>query len=174
MTDCSELRYGVNNEQRVRLSAIKDLYDHRIVSWAIASTETAELVSKTLDLALQQVSGAKPKIVHSDQGSSYTSGSYNLKLASLGITHSMSRPGTPGDNSPMESFWSHMKEEFFAFEQAYSQEELALQISRCIDWYNNKRRQETLNGMTPTNMGAMPLRKVHKHFNYLSCLLDTE
>ncbi|MCD2256104.1 hypothetical protein FHQ08_05160 [Lactobacillus sp. CC-MHH1034] len=32
----------------------------------------------------------------------------------------------------MESFWSRMKEEFFAFERAYSQEELVLQISRCI------------------------------------------
>lgn len=50
-----------------------------------------------------------------NQGSSYTSGLFNDHLASKRIKHSMSRPGTPGDNSPMESFWGHMKTEFLTF-----------------------------------------------------------
>lgn len=61
----------------------------------------------------------------------------------------MSRPGTPGDNSPMESFWSHLKTERFAFEQALSEVEMMKQIEDAIHWYNYERRQETLNGMTP-------------------------
>ncbi|WP_235803650.1 hypothetical protein [Lentilactobacillus kisonensis] len=48
--------------------------------------------------------GVKRGLIHSDQGSSYTSGRYNTALAGIGIIHSMSRLGTPGDNSPMESF----------------------------------------------------------------------
>ncbi|WP_203649464.1 IS3 family transposase, partial [Secundilactobacillus yichangensis] len=61
----------------------------------------------------------------------------------------MSRAGTPGDNSPMESFWSHMKDEFFAYHKASSKTELITLINQYIYWYNKERLQQTLNGMTP-------------------------
>lgn len=109
VTDCSELRYGTKMAQRLRLSAVKDLYDGSIIAWQIASTETTQLVIDTMKQALKTTHGVKPEILHSDQGSAYTSGAYNTLLAGEGIVHSMSRPGTPGDNSPMESFWSQFK-----------------------------------------------------------------
>ncbi|QFR22648.1 IS3 family transposase [Schleiferilactobacillus harbinensis] len=149
VTDCSELTYGDRMQYRLRLSAVKDLFDHSIVAWRVSPTETTLLVTNTVETALKNTGGIKPEILHSDQGSAYTSRGYNMKLAGLGITHSMSRPGTPGDNSPMESFWSHMKTEFFRFEHALSELKMMQLIQRCVDWYNNKRRQETLNGMTP-------------------------
>lgn len=149
VTDCSELPYGINGKSKLRLSAIKDLYDHSIVSWKAALTETTDLVTSTFKAAIKNNHGVKPDLIHSDQGSSYTSGRYNTALAGMGIVHSMSRPGTPGDNSPMESFWSHIKTEFFAFVQPLSQIEMITAIQNCIDWYNQERRQETLNGMTP-------------------------
>ena len=148
-------KYGIEHGQvnrwvkRLRLSAIKDLNDHSIIAWDIEETETADLVTRTFDKALAISNGAKPTVLHSDQGSSYTSGVFNKHLASNGVKHSMSRPGTPGDNSPMESFWSHMKTEFFNFHHALNREEMVQLIEKCINWYNYKRRQETLNGMTP-------------------------
>ncbi|WP_354630979.1 IS3 family transposase [Levilactobacillus brevis] len=149
VTDCTELHFGWEFGERLRLSAIKDLSDHSIIAWDIEETETADLVTRTLDKALAINNGVKPAVLHSDQGSSYTSGVFNDHLASKGIKHSMSRPGTPGDNSPMESFWSHMKTEFFNFHHALNREEMVQLIEKCINWYNYKRRQETLNGMTP-------------------------
>ena len=149
VTDCSELTYGDRMQYRLRLSAVKDLFDHSIVAWRVSPTETTLLVTNTVEAALKNTGRLKPDILHSDQGSAYTSRGYNMKLVGLGITHSMSRTGTPGDNSPMESFWSHMKTEFFRFEHALSELEMVQLIQRCVDWYNNKRRQETLNGMTP-------------------------
>ncbi|GAB3459113.1 IS3 family transposase [Streptomonospora sediminis] len=149
VTDCSELRYGLRNQYRLRLSAIKDLYDHSIIAWQVAETETSVLVTDTIRLALENTNAIKPAILHSDQGSSYTSGEYNTFLAGHGINHSMSRAGTPGDNSPIESFWSHMKDEFFAFRTAQSKSELLAQINEFIRWYNFERLQVTLNGMTP-------------------------
>lgn len=148
-------KYGIEHGQvnrwvkRLRLSAIKNLIDHSIIAWDIEETETADLVTRTLDKALAINNGVKPAVLHSDQGSSYTSGVSNDHLASKGIEHSMLRPGTPGDNSPMESFWSHMKTEFFNFHHALNREEMVQLIEKCINWYNYKRRQETLNGMTP-------------------------
>ncbi|WP_390410685.1 IS3 family transposase [Lacticaseibacillus jixiensis] len=149
VTDCSELTYGKDNKQKLRLSAVKDLYDHSVIAWFVAPTETAKLVTDTIKVAVKNNNGAKPEILHSDQGSSYTSGVYNTYLAGEGIDHSMSRPGTPGDNSPMESLWSHLKVERFAFEYALSEIEMMKNIEAAINWYNDERRQETLNGMTP-------------------------
>lgn len=149
VTDCSELRYGPKAQYRLRLSAVKDLHDHSILAWQIADTETSTLVTETIKAALAAANGSKPTILHSDQGSGYTSGEYNTFLAGNGINHSMSRAGTPGDNSPMESFWSHMKDEFFAFRVAQSKTELTAQINQFINWYNFERLQVTLNGMTP-------------------------
>lgn len=149
VTDCSELQYGPKSEFRLRLSAIKDLHDHSIIAWQIDDTETSDLVTETLNLGLATLDNNKPDIVHSDQGSAYTSGQYNTVLSSKGIRHSMSRAGTPGDNSPMESFWSHMKDEFFAFHSATSKEEMMTLIEQYIHWYNNERLQTTLNGMAP-------------------------
>lgn len=148
VTDCSELTYGLNLECRIRLSAIKDLYDHSIVAWEIEPTETATLVTDTFKAAVE-AEDAFPKILHSDQGSSYTSRIYNNTLAGAGVLHSMSRPGTPGDNGAMESLWSHAKTEFFDFERADTFERMMLLIEEYVLWYNCNRRQETLDGMTP-------------------------
>lgn len=149
VTDCSELRYGAGKQQRLRLSAIKDLYDVSIIAWQVANTETTQLVTNTMKKALKATHGIKPEILHSDQGSSYTSGGYNTLLAGEGIIHSMSRPGTPGDNSPIESFWSQFKTEELAFKQPLSEIELINISKKYINWHNTERRQLTLNGMTP-------------------------
>lgn len=149
VTDCSELRFGPGKKQRLRLSAIKDLYDHSIIAWRVASTETTQLVSETITKALKATHGLKPQILHSDQGSAYTSVSYNTLLAGKGIVHSMSRPGTPGDNSAMECFWSQLKTEEMAFKNPLSEIELIGIIRAYITWHNTERRQTTLNGMIP-------------------------
>ncbi len=149
VTDCTEIRYGQDGRQKLRLSAVKDLYDHSVIAWCVASTETAALTTKTMKMAIENNGGIKPETTHSDQGSAYTGRTYNTLLAGEGIIHSMSRPGTPGDNSPMESLWSHLKVEWFAFEYCLSELEMMKSIEAAIHWYNYERRQETLNGMTP-------------------------
>lgn len=151
VTDCTELKYGNQGLSKLKLSAVKDLHDHSIIAWAISNTETKELVTLTIDKAMvgnDMVS--KKLILHTDQGSAYTSLRFNKALDGYGIRHSMSRPGTPGDNSPMESFWSHLKDEDLSFKRALTKEELVQNITEAIDWYNNGRCQKSLKGMTPT------------------------
>jgi len=149
-TDCTELRYGNQTLGKLRLSAIKDLHDHSIIAWEINDTETKELVTSTINKALKDSDiPSNDLILHTDQGSAYTSLSFNKTLDSYGIRHSMSRPGTPGDNASMESFWSHLKDEL-SFSKPLIKEELIQNITVAIDWYNNGRRQKALKGMTPT------------------------
>lgn len=149
VTDCTELLYGINNQCKLRLSAIKDLYDHSIIAWMVDDTETAKLVTETFKLAIENEPGAVPEILHSDRGSGYVSGLFNTTLSAEGVLHSMSRPGEPGDNSSIESFWSHMKEEYFRFHTSNTKQELIDNIAEFMNWYNNERRQSTLKGMTP-------------------------
>lgn len=62
----------------------------------------------------------------------------------------MSRPGTPGNDAPMESFWSHLKDEDLSFKTALTKAKLIQNITEAIGWYNNGRSQKSLKGMTPT------------------------
>ncbi|MBP5256783.1 MAG: DDE-type integrase/transposase/recombinase [Mycoplasma sp.] len=48
-------------------------------------------------------------IIHSDQGFQYTSSEYKVICASKGISISMSRKGTPLDDSPIESWHAILK-----------------------------------------------------------------
>ena len=51
-------------------------------------------------------------ILHSDQGSQYTSRAFTEFCEGKGIRQSMSKAGCPYDNSPMESFYGTFKSEF--------------------------------------------------------------
>lgn len=54
VTDCTELKLEWKYKRHLRLSAIKDLYDHSIIAWNIDDTETADLVTHTIDIALEE------------------------------------------------------------------------------------------------------------------------
>jgi len=53
----------------------------------------------------------------------------------------MSRPGTPIDNSPIESFFSTMKAEWLSNPYDMTIVEIGLEIDEYINLYNNERIQ---------------------------------
>ena len=61
----------------------------------------------------------------------------------------MSRKGNCYDNSVMENFFSHLKEEMFNNDSFVSISELRAAIDEYIQWYNTERMQQRLGGMTP-------------------------
>lgn len=61
-TDCTELKYGNQSLNKLRLSAIKDLHDHSIIAWAIDDTETKALVTVTINKALTDNDPTSKKI----------------------------------------------------------------------------------------------------------------
>lgn len=62
---------------------------------------------------------------------------------------SMSRKGNCYDNAVMENFFGHLKSEMFYGEHFTSLDHLRSEIDSYIHWYNTKRRQKRLKGMTP-------------------------
>ncbi|BEI48748.1 hypothetical protein YMSE1_00720 [Lactiplantibacillus plantarum] len=87
----------------------------------------------TINKALTDNDPASKKLIlHTNPGSAHTSLEFNRALNSYGICHSMSRSGTPGDNAPMESFWSHLKDEDLSFKTALTKEGLIQNIPKQL------------------------------------------
>ena len=106
LTDVTEFKYG--NSDKIYLSAILDLKDKSIVSYAIGHRNDNQLVFDTFNAAVQKYPDAKP-LFHSDRGYQYTSKVFKTKLDAAGMTQSMSRVGRCIDNGPMEAFWGDIE-----------------------------------------------------------------
>lgn len=97
VTDITYLPFG---GKTLYLSSILDLFNGEIVAYSISDKQDTGFVLDTLD-QLPTLSGA---MLHSDQGSVYTSQAYQEAVKGKGITMSMSRKGTPADNAPSNRF----------------------------------------------------------------------
>ncbi len=124
-----------------------DLYNGEIVAYSIGDTQDTNLVLDTLD----QLPTMTNCILHSDQGSVYTSHAYQQAVKKKGITMSMSRKGTPADNAPIESFHSTLKSETFYLEDiTCTTTAIVVQIVQdYIQYYNSIRIQTKLNNQSP-------------------------
>ena len=78
-------------------------------------------------------------IIHSDQGYQYTSFEYKSICESNGITISMSRKGTPIDDSPMESWHGILKKETLHNNNITSLQEYQKLVEDWIVFYNTTR-----------------------------------
>lgn len=80
-------------------------------------------------------------VIHTDQGSVYTSKAYNEIIKERGIVRSCSRPGKPTDNPVNESLNGWIKEELFSDFGLYDAAdwEVPQLIEDYIGWYNERR-----------------------------------
>ena len=91
----------------------------------------------------------EPIILHTDQGSVYSSKEYNNLLNNFNIERSMSRAGTPTDNPVNESLNGWIKEELFIDFDLKHCEDVPNLIKLYIEYYNNERPSYALNYKTP-------------------------
>ena len=78
-------------------------------------------------------------VLHTDQGSVYSSKSFNELLPLYNITRSMSRAGTPTDNGAMEAINGWIKAEMFADFHVSSNENIHEEIDEYIKFFNEER-----------------------------------
>ena len=93
---------------------IIDLYDRSVTASITDRKITSDLEKRTLEKAIRSQSGIdlKQLVLHSDQGSQYTSREFTEFCIEKGITQSMSKAGYPYDNAPMERYFNTLKTEF--------------------------------------------------------------
>ena len=80
---------------------------------------------------------AERQLVHTDQGSQYTSSRYQSILRQVGAQSSMSRKGNPYDNAMMESFYKTLKRELINDAHFETRAEATQEIFKYIDTYYN-------------------------------------
>jgi len=147
LTDVTEFK--LTTGKKAYLSAILDLSDKSIISYVVGTSNNNKLVFDTLDQAIIANPDAKP-IFHSDRGFQYTNKVFKHKLDKMEATQSMSRVSRCIDNGPMEGFWGTLKSEIYYLKKFNTYEELRQAIDEYIEFYNTKRLQKKLKGMTPT------------------------
>ncbi len=146
LTDVTEFK--LTNGQKAYLSAILDLGDKSIVSYVLGRFNNNQLVFDTFDLAVAANPDAHP-LFHSDRGFQYTNRLFKNKLETIGATQSMSRVSRCIDNGPMEGFWGIIKSEMYYLHTFHTFEELKQAIDEYMDFYNMRRLQKKLKGLTP-------------------------
>ena len=92
--------------------SVIDLHDRSVVSSITDRNITSNLAIRTVKKALKsQTTVSRNLILHSDQGSQFTSKEFTEFCESVGIAQSMSKPGYPYDNAPMERYFNTLKNE---------------------------------------------------------------
>jgi transposase InsO family protein len=135
------------------LTLYLDTFNNEIVSYGLSSREgdprTYYDGLKGVIKLIKKEQTDQVTILHTDQGSVYSSRSYNELLKHSNIKHSMSRVGTPTDNAIMESINGWIKEEMFYDFGLKHCNDINLFIKEYIHWFNHERPAYALQYKTP-------------------------
>lgn len=92
----------------------------------------------------------KETVIHSDQGTHYTSLKFIQLVESRELRRSMSRRGNCWDNAPQESFFGHMKDELAGEIPGWTSfADAKASIDRWMGYYNQDRCQWDLAKLSP-------------------------
>lgn len=140
------------NRKYYELTLFMDLFNNEIIAYSLSNKKGDP---NTYHNALKDVLTKKEEymdfetILHSDQGSVYSSKKFNESLPLYNIIHSMSKPGKPTENGAMESINGWIKEELFIDFKINSSNDVFSEVEKYIYYFNNERPQAALKYLTP-------------------------
>ena len=143
------------------LTLYLDTFNNEILSYRLSSREgdprTYHDGLKDIIKLIKKEQTDQVTILHTDQGSVYSSRSFNELLSNHNMKHSMSRAGTPTDNPIMESINGWIKDELFYDFGLKHCDDINQLIKAYIYWFNYERPAYALQYKTPhqykTDMG---------------------
>ena len=128
------------------VSGIIDVATKMLVGLRIDKMAKQEIVQEAIQDMFNRY--GVPQMYHCDRGCQYTAIKTKEQLDRAGVIVSMSRPGTPHDNQPIESFWNTLKRELNQVtEQKYEQAKLT--VFEYVSYYNSERLHSSNNYLTP-------------------------
>jgi putative transposase len=143
----TDITYIKTYEGFVYLAVVIDLYSRRVVGWSMQGRQTTDVALQAL---LSAVWRRKPKnkvLIHSDQGSQFTSMDWTSFLKHHDLEHSMSRRGNCHDNAVAESFFNLLKRERIRRRIYRTREEARRDVFDYIEMFYNPKRKHARNGM---------------------------
>ncbi|WP_156350692.1 IS3 family transposase [Sphingomonas sp. Leaf20] len=143
----TDITYIRTMEGFAYLAVVLDLYSRRVVGWSLQSRQTTDVVLQALHMAVWR---RKPKcrvLIHSDQGSQFTSMDWAAFIRAHNLEHSMSRRGNCHDNAVAESFFSSLKRERIRRRTYKTRDEARQDVFDYIEMFYNPVRKHVRNGM---------------------------
>lgn len=132
-----------------------DLFNREIIGYSCGARKTADLVYKavaSLSVRLDRI-----QMFHTDRGSEFDNRLISETLETFGVKRSLSMKGCPYDNAVAEATFKLLKTEFANQRQFQTLEQLSLELSDHIHWYNHHRIHGTLGYRTPVEARKSPL-----------------
>lgn len=142
-------------DEKIYFSPILDMFNGEVVAYSISKSPNMQMINEMLDKAFNRVKETKGIILHSDQGWQYQHYGYRKTLQEHGIILSMSRKGNCLDNAMIESFFGIMKTELLYAEKFETAKDFVRSLKAYIDYYNNRRIKNRLNGKSPVQYRAL-------------------
>ena len=142
-------------EGKLYCAVVLDAFSRRVVGWSIDSAPSASLVTQALGMAIDARCPTGQTVIHSDQGTQYTSWAFTRRAVDSGLLPSMGAVGTCYDNALMESFWSRVQVELLDRQSWNTRLELASAIFEYLEiFHNRQRRHSSLDMLTPVEFEA--------------------
>ena len=129
------------------LAVVIDLYARRVVGWSMQSRQTTDVVLQALLMAVWRRKPKRQVLIHSDQGSQFTSMDWASFLRAHNLEHSMSRRGNCHDNAVAESFFNLLKRERIRRRTYKTRAEARQDVFDYIEMFYNPKRKHVRNGM---------------------------
>ena len=158
----TDITYIKTHEGWSYLSVVIDLFSRRVVGWSMQSRMTTDLALQAL---LSAVWRRKPKtkvMIHSDQGSQFTSKEWQSFLSKHNLIASMSRRGNCHDNAVAESFFQLLKRERIRRRTYLTRDAARQDVFDYIEMFYNPNRKHTNNSMLSPVDYEVRQRKLNK------------
>lgn len=151
----SDITYIPTGQRWMYLTVIMDLYDRKIIGWAMSTTLTCkQTIMAAWRMALINRPIYQPLIFHSDRGVQYASHLFTRELRKHQVIQSMSRKGNCWDNAVAENFFKILKSESVKHSVYNNMFQAKTEMFEFIEiWYNRKRKHASLGYKTPEQYG---------------------
>lgn len=147
----TDITYIKTTEGFSYLAVVIDLYSRRVIGWAMQNRQPTELVLQALFMAVWRRKPVGKVIIHSDQGSQFTSIEWASFLKQHNLEHSMSRRGNCHDNAVAESFFNLLKRERIRRRTYKTRAEARQDVFDYIEMFYNPKRKHVRNQMLSPN-----------------------
>ena len=146
-----DLTYLRTWEGRMYLAFLIDVFSRMIVGWQIASHMRRDLVLDALRMALgiRRPGADFLLVVHTDQGSQYTSEDHTQLLDDHLVLASVGSIGDCYDNALSESFVDSYKTELIADRVWRTNAQLELATVTYVGWFNHRRLHSSIGNRPP-------------------------
>ena len=144
---CTDITYIPMRKGFLYLVAVMDWHSRKVLSWRLSNTLETEFCVEALREALHHY--GTPEIFNTDQGCQFTSEAFTQVLKDVRVQISMDGKGRWVDNVFIERLWRSFKYEEVYLSAYDSMPHARQRIRAWMEFYNQRRKHQSLEKMTP-------------------------